>query len=111
MVVVQWLRLHTPNAGGTGSIPDRGTKIPHAMQCSQKTQKKEFVAHTDGKRSGHTTPQRAHMGKHQGQSGGRGREGSRGKHRQGPFLWFPWEELVRVQAGLELARMHNFSGL
>ena len=36
MVVVQWLRLHTPNAGGTGSIPDRGTNIPHAMQCSRK---------------------------------------------------------------------------
>ena len=41
---VQWLRLHTPNAGGLGSIPGRGTryhmaqlrvhmlqlKIPHA---------------------------------------------------------------------------------
>ena len=39
MVVVQWLRLHTPNTGGTGSIPDQGTKIPHAMQCSQKKKK------------------------------------------------------------------------
>ena len=43
-LVVQWLRLHAPNAGGPGSIPDQGTrshmpqlrvlmpqlKIPHA---------------------------------------------------------------------------------
>ena len=29
---VQWLRLHVPSAGGTGLIPDQGTKIPHAMQ-------------------------------------------------------------------------------
>ncbi|TEA30390.1 hypothetical protein DBR06_SOUSAS17710012, partial [Sousa chinensis] len=24
-LVVQWLRLHTPNAGGLGSIPGQGT--------------------------------------------------------------------------------------
>ena len=36
-LVVQWLRLHTPNAGDPGSIPGQGTrshmpqlKIPHA---------------------------------------------------------------------------------
>ena len=29
-LVVQWLRLHTPKAGGTGLIPGRRTKIPHA---------------------------------------------------------------------------------
>jgi len=29
-LAVQWLRLCSPNAGGTGSIPDGGTKIPHA---------------------------------------------------------------------------------
>ncbi|TEA36880.1 hypothetical protein DBR06_SOUSAS32310013, partial [Sousa chinensis] len=43
-LVVQWLRLHAPNAGGLGSIPGQGTrshmsqlrvrmpqlKIPHA---------------------------------------------------------------------------------
>ena len=34
--MVQWLRLHTPNAEGTGSIPDRGTKIPHAARRGQK---------------------------------------------------------------------------
>ena len=38
---VQWLRLHTPNAGGTGSIPGRGSKIPHAMRCGQKKKKAE----------------------------------------------------------------------
>ena len=36
-LVVQWLRLHTPNSGGLGSIPSQKTKshmpqlkIPHA---------------------------------------------------------------------------------
>ncbi|TEA42071.1 hypothetical protein DBR06_SOUSAS23010015, partial [Sousa chinensis] len=36
-LVVQWLRLHAPNAGGLGSIPGQGTrarmpqlKSPHA---------------------------------------------------------------------------------
>ena len=28
---VQWLRLHTPNAGGTGLIPGGGIRIPHAQ--------------------------------------------------------------------------------
>ena len=27
----QWLGLHASNAGGAGSIPGQGTKIPHAM--------------------------------------------------------------------------------
>ena len=36
---VQWLRLHAPNAGGTGSNPGRGTKIPHAAWCGQKKKK------------------------------------------------------------------------
>ena len=30
-LVVQWLRLCTSTAGGTGSIPGLGTKIPHAF--------------------------------------------------------------------------------
>ena len=30
-LVVQWLRLHVPNAGGTGSIPGQGTR-PHMLQ-------------------------------------------------------------------------------
>ena len=29
-LVVQWLRLHAPNAGCLGSIPGQGTKIPYA---------------------------------------------------------------------------------
>ena len=29
-LAVQWLRIHTSIAGGTGSIPDWGTRIPHA---------------------------------------------------------------------------------
>ena len=32
-LVVQWLRLHAPNAGGLGSIPGQGTKIPFAIRC------------------------------------------------------------------------------
>ena len=35
------VRLHTSNAGGTGSITGRGSKIPHAMWCHQK--KKERI--------------------------------------------------------------------
>ena len=33
--VVPWLGLCTSTAGGTSSIPDWGTKIPHAAQCGQ----------------------------------------------------------------------------
>ena len=40
-LAVQGLRLHASNAGGTGSIPGQGTKIPHAKQHSQKTKKKK----------------------------------------------------------------------
>ena len=29
-LVVQWLRLRASTAGGEGSIPGPGTKIPHA---------------------------------------------------------------------------------
>ena len=37
-LVVLWLRLCASNAGGVGSIPGWGTKIPNAMHawCSQK---------------------------------------------------------------------------
>ena len=34
--MVQWLRLHASTAGGTGSIPGWGTKIPHAAQCGKR---------------------------------------------------------------------------
>ena len=34
--MVQWLGLHGSSAGGTGSIPGWGTKIPHATLRGQK---------------------------------------------------------------------------
>ena len=34
-LAVQWLRLHTSNARGAGSVPGWGTKIPHTLWCSQ----------------------------------------------------------------------------
>ena len=40
-VVNQWLRLHTSNAGGVGSIPGQGTRIPHAAWHGKK--KKIFL--------------------------------------------------------------------
>ena len=40
-LVVQWLRLHTPNAGGTGLIPGRATKILHATWRGQKKKKEK----------------------------------------------------------------------
>ena len=33
-------RLCAPTAGGVGSIPGQGTRIPHAVWCSQKGKKK-----------------------------------------------------------------------
>ena len=35
-LVVQWVRLCAPTAGGTGSVPGGGTKIPHVTQLGQK---------------------------------------------------------------------------
>ena len=40
--MVQWLRLHATNTGGTGSIPHQGTTMTHAMQYSQKIKKNFF---------------------------------------------------------------------
>ena len=34
--MVQWLRLHTSNAGGMGFIIGQETKIPHALWWGQK---------------------------------------------------------------------------
>ena len=39
--MVQWLRYHASTAGGTGSDPGQGTKIPHAMQHGQKKKKEK----------------------------------------------------------------------
>ena len=38
-LAVQWLRLCASSAGGMGSIPGQGTKIPHATQRGKKTEK------------------------------------------------------------------------
>ena len=37
-----WLRLWASSAGGVGSIPDRGSKFSHAVQCGQKVKKKKI---------------------------------------------------------------------
>ena len=39
-LMVQWLRLGAANAGGTGSIPGQGTKIPHAKRPKGKRERK-----------------------------------------------------------------------
>ena len=39
-LVVQWLRLHTPNAGGLGLMPGQGTKISHC--CVAEKRRKLF---------------------------------------------------------------------
>ena len=39
-LAVQWLRLRTSSAGGSGLIPGRGTKIPHAVRHGQGGKKK-----------------------------------------------------------------------
>ena len=39
--VVQWLGLSALTAGGPGSIPGPGTKIPQAMRCGKKKKKKK----------------------------------------------------------------------
>ena len=40
-VVVQWLEFHPSTTGSMGLIPSWGTKIPQAMQCSQKKKRKK----------------------------------------------------------------------
>ena len=42
-LVVQWLRLCASIAWGAGSIPDQGTKIPHAVQHSQEKKPKKTI--------------------------------------------------------------------
>ena len=41
-LVVQWLRLHAPKAGGPGSIPGQGTRshMPHATENSRTATKR-----------------------------------------------------------------------
>ena len=48
--VVLWLGLHVSTAGGTGSILDQGTKIPHATHThthKDRGKKKEFFISLD----------------------------------------------------------------
>ena len=40
-LVVQWLKFCASTAGGTGSIPNQGTKIPHAMLLYSQKIKRE----------------------------------------------------------------------
>ena len=39
--MVQWLRLHTDNAGILGSISGQGTNIPHALHTTEVLKKKQ----------------------------------------------------------------------
>ena len=36
--MVQWLRIHTSNLGGTGSIPNQGTEFPYAARSKNLKQ-------------------------------------------------------------------------
>ena len=40
-LVVKWLRLCAPKVGATGLISGQGTKILHAVQCSQRGEKRD----------------------------------------------------------------------
>ena len=42
-LVVQWLRLHAPYAGGPGSIPDQGTRSHMPQQRVRVPQQKSRV--------------------------------------------------------------------
>ena len=50
-LAVQWLGLRAFTAGGTGSIPGQGTKIPHAMVRPKKKKKKIEERETDAESS------------------------------------------------------------
>ena len=42
-LVGQWLRLCASNAGGVGSIPGWGTKIPHVTECCPPPPRKRYT--------------------------------------------------------------------
>ena len=44
VLAVQWLGFRASTAGGPGSIPGWGTKIPHAAWCGQKLEKQKNTA-------------------------------------------------------------------
>ena len=41
--MVQWLRLHTDNAGVSGSISGQGTNIPHALHTTEVLKKNTYT--------------------------------------------------------------------
>ena len=47
-LAVQWLRLCVSTAGGMGSIPGWGPKIPHAAQRGQRKKKTKKKKKNDG---------------------------------------------------------------
>ena len=52
-LVVRWLRLCAPTAGGTGSISGGGTKIPHAAYRGQRNKTKPAVCNNVDEPGGH----------------------------------------------------------
>ena len=46
-LTIQWLRLHTSNVVGAGSIPGRGVKMPHDSQQGPPPQKVNFSLKED----------------------------------------------------------------
>jgi len=47
-LTVQWLRLHTSNAGVLGLIPGQGTKIPHAVKPSNNNNERNACGKARG---------------------------------------------------------------
>jgi hypothetical protein len=43
---IQWLRLNAASAGGSSSISDQGTTIPHAMRHGHKRENKKISHRT-----------------------------------------------------------------
>ena len=66
---VQWLSLWVPNAGGTGSIPSQGTKIPHATWCGRIIIIIIWIGRGEGNREGHFGWETQHGQRH-GEGGG-----------------------------------------
>ena len=48
-LAAQWLGLRASTAGGAGSIPGWGTKIPHAIRCGQNLKKEKKRLVNDGR--------------------------------------------------------------
>ena len=46
-MVVQWLRLHAPNARGLGLIPGRGTRAHMLQQKNQHAATKDPACHNE----------------------------------------------------------------